>query len=205
MALPNGFLDELKTRLSLGQVAGRKLTWDSRKSNPGKGDYWAPCPFHQEKTASFHVDDAKGFYYCFGCHAKGDALSFVRETENVGFMEAVEILAREAGMTVPAQDPRAQEKAKQRSTLHDVMELAVQFYRMQLNSAAATQAREYIAGRGLSDVHIERFEIGFAPSGRMARRLTDFATGSCSLSGTDAASPRPSGGVPCRRRPRRNT
>jgi len=158
MALPNGFLDELKTRLSLGQVAGRKLTWDSRKSNPGKGDYWAPCPFHQEKTASFHVDDAKGFYYCFGCHAKGDALSFVRETENVGFMEAVEILAREAGMTVPAQDPRAQEKAKQRSTLHDVMELAVQFYRMQLNSAAATQAREYIAGRGLSDVHGTPFD-----------------------------------------------
>ncbi len=168
MALPNGFLDELKTRLSLGQVAGRKLTWDSRKSNPGKGDYWAPCPFHQEKTASFHVDDAKGFYYCFGCHAKGDALNFVRETENVSFMEAVEILAREAGMTVPAQDPRAQEQAKQRSTLHDVMELAVKFYRLQLNSAAASQAREYIAGRGLTDAHIERFEIGFAPSSRTA-------------------------------------
>ncbi len=168
MALPNGFLDELKTRLSLAQVAGRKVTWDNRKSNPGKGDYWAPCPFHQEKTASFHVEDAKGFYYCFGCHAKGDALSFVRETENVGFMEAVEILAREAGMTVPAQDPRAQERAKKNSTLHDVMELAISFYRRQLNSAQASAAREYIEGRGLSQETIERFEIGFAPSARTA-------------------------------------
>ena len=60
--------------------------WDTRKSNPGKGDFWAPCPFHQEKSASFHVDDRKGFYYCFGCHAKGDAVTFVRETENLGFM-----------------------------------------------------------------------------------------------------------------------
>ena len=59
---------------------------------------WAPCPFHQEKSASFHVDDRKGLYYCFGCHAKGDAISFVRETENVEFMEAVQILAGEAGM-----------------------------------------------------------------------------------------------------------
>ncbi len=166
MALPNGFLDELKSRLSLAQVAGRKVTWDSRKSNPGRGDYWASCPFHQEKTASFHVEDAKGFYYCFGCHAKGDALSFVRETENVGFMEAVEILAREAGMTVPDQDPQAKAKAKQKSTLHDVMELAVKFYRLQINSAGASSARTYLDGRGLSAEIMDQFEIGFAPSGR---------------------------------------
>ena len=88
-------------------MVGRKVTWDPRKSNQGKGDLWAPCPFHQEKTASFHVDDRQGFYYCFGCHAKGDAIAFVRETENVGFIEAIEILAREAGMTVPAHDPQA--------------------------------------------------------------------------------------------------
>jgi len=82
---------------------------------------WAPCPFHQEKSASFHVDDRKGYYYCFGCHAKGDALSFVRETENVSFMEAVEILAREAGMQMPARDPMAQEKADLRTELANVM------------------------------------------------------------------------------------
>jgi len=105
-----GNIDELRSRASLSQVVGRKVTWDTRKSNQGKGDMWAPCPFHQEKTASFHVDDRKGFYYCFGCHAKGNAFTFVQETENVGFMEAVEILAREAGMQMPARDPRAQEK-----------------------------------------------------------------------------------------------
>lgn len=109
MSLPPGFLDELRNRVPLSQVVGRKVTWDLRKSNQGKGDFWAPCPFHQEKSASFHVDDRKGFYYCFGCHAKGDAIAFVKDTENVGFMEAVEILAREAGMAMPARDPRAAE------------------------------------------------------------------------------------------------
>ncbi|MGB2409374.1 MAG: CHC2 zinc finger domain-containing protein, partial [Paracoccaceae bacterium] len=111
MSLPPGFLDELRTRVSLTSVVGRKVSWDMRKSNQGKGDMWAPCPFHQEKTASFHVDDRKGFYYCFGCQAKGDAISFIKDTENVSFIEAVEILAGEAGMSMPARDPQAREKA----------------------------------------------------------------------------------------------
>jgi len=127
---------------------------------------WAPCPFHQEKTASFHVDDRQGFYYCFGCHAKGDAISFVRETENVGFMEAVEILAREVGMQMPARDPKAREKADERSQLADVMEAAVQYYRLQLKTAAATGARDYLAGRGLDGDTLERWDIGFAPNNR---------------------------------------
>lgn len=165
MSLPPGFLDELRSRLSLTQVVGRKVMWDARKSNQGKGDMWAPCPFHQEKTASFHVDDRKGFYYCFGCHAKGDAISFVKETENVGFMEAVEILAREAGMQMPARDPRAQEKADRRSQLAEVMEQAVQFFRLQLNTGAAGPARDYLARRGLNGAALERWEIGFAPAG----------------------------------------
>jgi DNA primase len=84
MSLPNGFLDELRTRVTLSSIVGRKVTWDMRKSNMAKGDFWAPCPFHQEKSASFHVDDRKGFYYCFGCHAKGDAVTFVKESENTG-------------------------------------------------------------------------------------------------------------------------
>ncbi len=174
MSLPPGFLDELRTRLSMAQVAGRKVIWDSRKSNQGKGDMWAPCPFHQEKTASFHVDDRKGFYYCFGCHAKGDAISFVRETENVGFMEAVEILAREAGMAMPARDPEAAKRAEKRTGLADVMEQGVQFYRMQLKTGAATAAREYLVGRGLDEAALERWEIGFAPDDRQGlfRHLT---------------------------------
>ena len=70
MSLPPGFLEELRNRSSLSQVVGRKVTWEQKKTNIAKGDYWAPCPFHSEKTASFHVDDKKGFYYCFGCHEK---------------------------------------------------------------------------------------------------------------------------------------
>ena len=173
MSLPPGFLDELRNRLSLGQVVGRKVMWDTRKSNQGKGDLWAPCPFHQEKTASFHVDDRKGFYYCFGCHAKGDAISFVRETENVDFMEAVKILAGEAGMPIPERDPRAQEKADARTVLVDVMEQAVQYHRLQLQTAAAADARDYLERRGLSPEAQARWEIGFAPpNGGVLEALT---------------------------------
>jgi len=165
MSLPPGFIDELRGRLSLGQVVGRKVVWDARKSNTGKGDLWAPCPFHQEKSASFHVDDRKGYYYCFGCHAKGDAISFVRETENVSFTEAVAILAREAGMVMPERDPRAQEQADARTQLVAVMEQAVQHYRLQLRTGAASAARDYLARRGLSEAAQARWEIGFAPEG----------------------------------------
>ena len=163
MSLPPGFLDEIRTRVTLSRVVGRKVTWDQRKSNQAKGDFWAPCPFHQEKTASFHVDDGKGYYYCFGCHAKGDAVSFLRETENMSFIEAIEVLAREAGLQMPAQDPQAAERADRRTELTKVMEEAVKFYRLQLKTAAGAAARDYLARRQLSETARERFEIGFAP------------------------------------------
>ncbi|MGR3700188.1 MAG: DNA primase, partial [Roseovarius sp.] len=165
MSLPPGFLDELQNRLSLSHVVGRKVSWDNRKSNPVKGDMWAPCPFHQEKTASFHVDDRKGFYYCFGCHAKGDAISFVRETENVDFMEAVKILAAEAGMPMPERDPQAQAKADRRGQLIEVMEQAVKYFGLQLRSGAGAAARDYLKGRKLSEATQAQFDLGFAPDG----------------------------------------
>jgi DNA primase len=168
MSLPPGFLDELRTRTSLAQVVGRKVMWDTRKSNQGKGDMWAPCPFHQEKSASFHVDDRKGFYYCFGCQAKGDAISFVRETENVGFMEAIEILAGEAGLPMPARDPMAKEKSDRRTELTEVMETAVNWMQLQLKTAPAAEARAYLERRGLSAKTQHQFSIGFAPNGRQA-------------------------------------
>jgi DNA primase len=168
MSLPPGFLDELKTRVSLTQVVGRKVMWDRRKSNQAKGDMWAPCPFHQEKTASFHVDDRKGFYYCFGCQAKGDLVSFVQETENVGFMEAVELLAKDAGMTMPARDPKAAEKADRATQLAKATEAAVGHFRLQLKTQAAADARTYLERRGLSQTILDRFEIGFAPGSRNA-------------------------------------
>ncbi len=166
MSLPPGFLDELRTRLSLASVVGRKVTWDMRKSNLGKGDMWAPCPFHQEKSASFHVDDRKGYYYCFGCHAKGDAVTFVKETENVGFLEAVQILATEAGLPMPARDPAAAQKSDRRTELSRVMEEAVNFYRLQLKTTAAADARAYLAKRKLTPEAQDRWHIGFAPDAR---------------------------------------
>ena len=166
MSLPPGFLDELRTRVSIAQVVGRAVTWDLRKSNQGKGDFWAPCPFHHEKTASFHVDDRKGFYYCFGCQAKGDALTFLRETQNLQFMEAVETLAREAGMTMPERDPQERQRADRRTLLTEIMEQAGRYYRMQLMGAQAAEARAYLVRRGLSEAQIEHWGIGFAPDAR---------------------------------------
>ena len=163
MKLDPSFLDELRNRISLSQVAGRKVLWDNRKSVPSKGDMWAPCPFHQEKTASFHVDDRKGFYYCFGCHEKGDAISFVRKTENVEFMEAIEILAREAGMPLPERDPQAAQKAEKRASLTDLMEEAVKFFSLCLRGGAGRDAAAYLDRRGLDQAARERWNLGFAP------------------------------------------
>jgi len=166
MSLPPGFLEELRARISVSQVVGRKVSWDMKKSNQSKGDMWAPCPFHQEKTASFHVDDRKGFYYCFGCHAKGDAISFVKETENVNFIEAIEILAKEAGLQMPQQDPLAKEKSSYRDELFKIMELSVRFYQRSLSSAKGERAREYIKSRQLTSKIIDDFELGFATNNR---------------------------------------
>jgi len=198
MSLPHGFLDELRTRVSLAQVVGRKVVWDARKSNAAKGDLWAPCPFHQEKTASFHVDDRKGFYYCFGCHAKGDALSFLRETENLSFMEAVEVLAREAGMTMPARDPQAAEKADRGRELSEVLEAAARHYRRQLASNAGSAAREYLERRRLDPATQERFGLGFAPDDRrgLIRAMADQGIGADRLAEAGMAILPDDGGEP---------
>ncbi|MGB3408402.1 MAG: DNA primase [Jannaschia sp.] len=164
MRLPDSFLDDLRTRLSLSQVVGRKVTWDMRKTNQAKGDWWAPCPFHQEKSASFHVDDQKGYYYCFGCQAKGNLFGFVQESENVGFMEAVEILAREAGVPMPARDPKAAEISDRRSKLAQVTEEATKWFRLQLDTGTVSEARAYLDRRGLRRETLDAFELGFAPA-----------------------------------------
>lgn len=168
MSLPPGFLDEIRARVPISRVIGKKVTWDLRKSNQGRGDWWAPCPFHQEKSASFHCDDQKGFYYCFGCHAKGDALTFLREHDGLPFMDAVKLLAAEAGLAMPEPDPRARERTDRRSRLLEVTEGAARWFRLQLQTSAAAEARDYLARRGLDAAALERFEIGFAPDQRTA-------------------------------------
>ncbi len=168
MTLPPGFLDELRARVPLSRIVGRKVTWDLRKSNQAKGDWWAPCPFHGEKTASFHADDQKGFYYCFGCHAKGDAVTFLREAEGLGFMDAVAVMASEAGMQMPERSPENRARADRRTELAEVMERAARWFRLQLQTGAGAAARDYLAGRGLDQAGQDRFEIGFAPDQRQA-------------------------------------
>lgn len=175
MSLPPGFLDELRARVPISEIVGRRVTWDTRKSSAARGDFWACCPFHEEKSPSFHVDDRKGFYHCFGCHASGDAIKFLTERENMGFMDAVEELARAAGMAMPARDPAVAERAQKRRGLAEWMEAAVAFYRTQLKGARAADARAYIARRGLSAATLDRFEIGYAPPDR--RALTEHLSG----------------------------
>ena len=168
MSLPPGFLDELRERVSLEAVVGRKVVWDNRKSSRARGDFWAPCPFHQEKSASFHILERQGFYKCFGCGAQGDVFKFVQETEGVGFMEAVKILAGEAGLSVPAPSPQAQKRQDRRERLSEVLEAGLRHYRMMLGSGQGRAARDYLAGRGLAQADIDRFGLGFAPSGNDA-------------------------------------
>ncbi|WP_282603629.1 DNA primase [Paracoccus sp. PARArs4] len=175
MSLPPGFLDEIRNRVPISRVIGKKVTWDLRKSNQGKGDWWAPCPFHQEKSASFHCDDQKGFYYCFGCQAKGDAFTFLREHDGMEFMEAVKLLAADAGLSMPEPDPRARERTDRKASLFEVTEAACRWFRLQLQTGAAADARDYLDRRGLDAPAIEKFEIGFAPDNRTAltRALMD--------------------------------
>ena len=87
MIISQEILDDIREKTSISNLISKKVTWDKKKTNHSKGDFWATCPFHSEKTASFHVDDVKGYYYCFGCHKKGDAITFKMEAENFSFIE----------------------------------------------------------------------------------------------------------------------
>ncbi|SDY65192.1 CHC2 zinc finger domain-containing protein [Citreimonas salinaria] len=91
-------LDRIREKVALSDLASRWVTWDTRKSNFARGDYWAPCPFHKEASASFHIDDPKGYYYCFGCQAKGDVFKFLCDMRGIDFSQSVKQLAFIAGL-----------------------------------------------------------------------------------------------------------
>ena len=168
MRFPSGLLDEIRARLPISDVVGRRVTWDRRKSQPAKGDFWACCPFHSEKTPSFHVDDRRGIYKCFGCGASGDMFKFVTETEGLAFPEVVERLAGAAGVPLPAHDPQAEAREEKRQTLFDVMEAACRFFEDSLHSRLGAAARGYLSGRELGPDLQARFRIGYAPNDRSA-------------------------------------
>jgi len=170
MRVPPSFLEDIRGRVSISSVVGRKVAWDRRKSNPGKGDFWACCPFHGEKSPSFHVDDRKGRYHCFGCKASGDIFTFLVEKEGLSFPEAVERLAQEAGLPMPVMSEADREREVQRASLYDVMELAAKFFEAELQAARGSRARGYLADRQLSPAIQKEFRLGYAPDDRSALR-----------------------------------
>ncbi|WP_107991164.1 DNA primase [Breoghania corrubedonensis] len=166
MRFPPSLLDDIRTRLPLSEVVGRRVTWDRRKTQASRGDYWACCPFHQEKTPSFHVDDRRGHYKCFGCGASGDHFRFLTETEGLSFPEAVEQLAQAAGVPLPKPDPRAEERQQRRAGLAEVCEMAARFFERELYGPAGQAARTYLERRKLTNDTLREFRFGLAPNAR---------------------------------------
>jgi DNA primase len=170
MRVPSSFLDEIRSRVPISSVVGKRVQWDRRKTSPQRGDYWACCPFHVEKTPSFHADDRKGRYHCFGCRQSGDIFTFLVEKEGLSFPEAVERLAEEAGLAMPKQEPADEAREARRASLYDVVEMAAGFFEAQLQSARGAKARGYLADRGVPASVQQTFRLGFAPDERQALR-----------------------------------
>jgi DNA primase len=163
MALPEAFLDELRARTPLGALVGRRV----RLTRTGR-ELKGLCPFHNEKTPSFHVVEDKGFFHCFGCGAHGDAIGFVMRCENLSFMEAVERLAAEAGMTVPRPSPEAAAAAERAARLSAIAEAAAAAFMRRLYLPEGRPALDYLRKRGLADETIRLFGLGWSGEGRGA-------------------------------------
>ena len=171
MTLTPQWLDELRARTSLSTLIGKSI-----KVQKAGREYKACCPFHNEKTPSFTINDEKGFYHCFGCGAHGDAIRWMTDQRGLPFMEAVKELAATAGMEVPAADPRAAKRAEQAKGLHEAMAAAQSFFEDQLGGLDGGEARAYLGRRGISDATRRAFGFGYAPDarGRLKTALRDF-------------------------------
>lgn len=161
--IPNDFIDDLLERTDIVEIIGQRVPLKRK----GK-DHWACCPFHNEKSPSFSVNAAKQFYYCFGCGASGTALRFLQEYERLSFPEAIEELAKVAGVDVPReqQSPEQQARQRKRRTLYDLMDSCADYFSHQLyNHPQAADAQQYVLNRGLSEEVVQRYRIGYAPAG----------------------------------------
>src|SRR5215470_9523347 len=158
MRFPPSFLDELRARLPVSEIVGKRVKL-KRAGREWKG----LSPFQQEKTPSFTVNDQKGFYYDFSSGKHGNIFDFVMQTEGVSFPEAVERLAAMAGMALPAVNPEAARREERRKTLHDVMELAAKFFAETLASKNGAKARGYLADRGITPATQLQFRLGYSP------------------------------------------
>ncbi len=167
--IPQSFIEDILARVPIAEVVASRITLKKSGSS-----LKACCPFHQEKTPSFHVNVQKNFYHCFGCGANGDSISFLREHDNLTFTEAVEELAKIAGVEVPRDKANQQEYSRHKLML-EALDYAAMRYRDALKQHDDRDvATRYMQRRGLSDAVIERFGIGYAPAER------DFLSAACS-------------------------
>src|SRR5438105_3948051 len=163
MRFPPAFLDELRARLPVSEVVGRRVKL--RKT----GREWVGLsPFNQEKTPSFTVNDQKGFFHDFSSGKHGDIFGFVMESEGLTFPEAVERLAGLAGLPMPKVSKEAEAREERHKTLHDVLELAAKFFEATLSARAGAKARGYLADRAIAPATQLRFRLGYAPPERYA-------------------------------------
>jgi DNA primase len=158
MSVPKSFIEELKARLPVSQVVGKRVAL----KRTGR-EYLGLSPFSKEKTPSFTVNDEKGFYHCFSSGKHGDIFSFLMETENLSFAEAIEHLASEAGMTVPRADPAESAREAHLSSLREACAIAARFFQNELDAPRGQEARDYLDRRGLKAGIIEAFGLGYAP------------------------------------------
>ena len=154
--IPESFIQELLARVDIVDVVERYVALKKAGAN-----YSACCPFHSEKTPSFTVSPSKQFYHCFGCGAHGSAIGFVMQYAGLGFIEAVEDLAHNAGMQVPQASERVQSERARKAPLTELMARAARFYKHQLKVSA--KAVDYFKGRGVSGEIAARFGLGYAP------------------------------------------
>ncbi len=171
MTFTPAFLDELRARTPLSTLVGKttKLTKAGR-------EYKGCCPFHQEKTPSFYVNDDKAFYHCFGCSAHGDAIRWMTDQRGLPFMDAVKELAAAAGLEMPAMDRQSAEKAERARGLHDAMADAAAWFTEQLGGLAGAEARTLLDRRGVTPETARAFALGFAPDsrGKLKTALKDY-------------------------------
>ena len=160
MRIPESTLSEIRGRVDIAEVIAEHVTLQRRG-----GRYWGLCPFHQEKSASFTVTPDKGVYYCFGCHKGGTVFDFIMEIEKVQWRDAVEILAKKAGIEIPQEDD--EQGGIKRGTFFELYRrVAGSFHWLLTEGAPAESARKYLAGRGLQKETIDAFQLGYAPLDR---------------------------------------
>lgn len=157
MAIPSSFIDDLVARSDIVDVVS-----DYVKLTPKGGSYWGLCPFHGEKTPSFHVRADQQNYHCFGCGKGGGVISFVMEVENLPYLDALRLLAKRAGVEFPEQN-MDQRSRRKRARLLELNKEAARFFHSQLHGPAGRQGLEYLQRRGLSRGIMTRFGLGFAP------------------------------------------